>query len=120
MRNEIRDPRVKFFLGDVGDASSLKAPMTGVSSVFHAAALKQVPSCEFFPQEAIKTNALGAENVFNAAIDAGVKKVVALSTDKAVYPINSMGQSKALMEKLMIAKSRMQTEPFCARRGMGT
>jgi UDP-N-acetylglucosamine 4,6-dehydratase len=109
MRNELRDPRVKFFLGDVRNPNSLVAPMEGVDYVFHAAALKQVPSCEFFPLEAVMTNILGAENVFSTAISSGVKVVVALSTDKAAYPINAMGMSKALMEKIMIAKSRMQT-----------
>lgn len=117
MRNEIRDPRVKYFLGDVRDETTLVAPMRDVDYVFHAAALKQVPSCEFFPLEAVKTNVLGAENVFNAAIAAGVRTVVALSTDKAAYPINSMGMSKALMEKIMIAKARMQTSTvFCGTR----
>src|SRR5208282_1586169 len=106
MRRALNDERVKFYIGDVRDASSLKAPMQGVDLVYHASALKQVPACEFFPLEAVKTNVLGSENVFNAAIEAGVKKVVALSTDKACYPINAMGQSKALMEKVMVAKSR--------------
>jgi UDP-N-acetylglucosamine 4,6-dehydratase len=106
MRIRLASPRVKFYIGDVRDASSLVAPMENVDFVFHAAALKQVPSCEFFPLEAVKTNVLGAENVFNAAIDAGVKKVIALSTDKAVYPINAMGLSKALMERVLVAKSR--------------
>lgn len=110
MRTALNDERVKFYIGDVRDASSLKAPMQGVDYVFHAAALKQVPSSEFFPLEAVKTNVLGAENVFDTAIAAGVKKVVALSTDKACYPINAMGQSKALMEKVMIAKSRTADE----------
>jgi UDP-glucose 4-epimerase len=109
MRTRLHNPRVKFFIGDVRDAASLVAPMKGVDYVFHAAALKQVPSCEFFPLEAVKTNALGAENVFNAAIENGVKKVIALSTDKAVYPINAMGISKAMMERIMVAKSRMSS-----------
>jgi UDP-glucose 4-epimerase len=107
MRNEYRDPRIKFYIGDVRSLESITAAMEGVDYVFHAAALKQVPSCEFYPLEAIKTNALGADNVLTAAIAAGVKKVVVLSTDKAVYPINAMGMSKALMEKIMIAKARL-------------
>jgi UDP-N-acetylglucosamine 4,6-dehydratase len=119
MRTAICDSRVNFYIGDVRDAGSLVSPMRGVDYVFHSAALKQVPSCEFFPIEAVKTNVLGAENVFNAAINAGVKKVVALSTDKAVYPINAMGQSKALMEKLMTAKARSQKDTLftCTRYG---
>lgn len=117
MRVMLNNPRVKFYLGDVRDASSLKAPMRGVDFLFHASALKQVPSCEFFPLEAIKTNCLGAENVFNAAIDADVKKVIALSTDKAVYPINSMGLSKALMEHILVSKSRTSPHTiFCGTR----
>jgi len=107
MRNEYKDPRIKFYIGDVRSLESITAAMEGVDYVFHAAALKQVPSCEFYPLEAIKTNALGADNVLTAAIAAGVKKVVVLSTDKAVYPINAMGMSKALMEKIMIAKARL-------------
>jgi UDP-glucose 4-epimerase len=107
MRNEYKDPRIKFYIGDVRSLESIAAAMEGVDYVFHAAALKQVPSCEFYPLEAIKTNALGADNVLTAAIAAGVKKVVVLSTDKAVYPINAMGMSKALMEKIMIAKARL-------------
>jgi len=107
MRNEYKDPRIKFYIGDVRSLESIAAAMEGVDYVFHAAALKQVPSCEFYPLEAIKTNALGADNVLTAAIAAGVKKVVVLSTDKAVYPINAMGMSKALMEKIMVAKARL-------------
>jgi len=107
MRNEYRDQRIKFYIGDVRSLESIAAAMEGVDYVFHAAALKQVPSCEFYPLEAIKTNALGADNVLTAAIAAGVKKVVVLSTDKAVYPINAMGMSKAIMEKIMIAKARL-------------
>jgi UDP-glucose 4-epimerase len=107
MRNGLRNERVKFFLGDVREPSSLLAPMHGVDYVFHAAALKQVPSCEFFPLEAVRTNTLGAENVLSTAIACGAKKVIVLSTDKAVYPVNAMGMSKALMEKLMIAKARL-------------
>ena len=97
---------VKFFIGDVRDIDSVKKAVKGVDYIFHAAALKQVPSCEFFPIEAVKTNILGTENVLESAIQSGVKKIVILSTDKAVYPINAMGLSKALMEKVMIAKSR--------------
>ena len=107
MRNEYKDPRIKFYIGDVRSLESVVSAMEGVDYVFHAAALKQVPSCEFYPLEAIKTNALGADNVITAAIAAGVKKVVVLSTDKAVYPINAMGMSKALMEKIMVAKARL-------------
>jgi len=98
--------KIKFYIGDVRDCSSLKSAMHGVDFVFHAAALKQVPSCEFFPIEAVKTNILGTENVLQAATDAGVKKVICLSTDKAAYPVNAMGASKALMEKVVVAKSR--------------
>jgi len=107
MRNEYRAPNLMFYIGDVRSLESVASSMDGVDYVFHAAALKQVPSCEFYPLEAIKTNALGADNVLTAAIAAGVKKVVVLSTDKAVYPINAMGMSKALMEKIMIAKVRL-------------
>jgi UDP-N-acetylglucosamine 4,6-dehydratase/5-epimerase len=106
MRKEIKNDKVKFFIGDVRDYNSIAAAMHGVDYVFHAAALKQVPSCEFFPMEAVKTNVIGTENVLNAAITHGVKKVICLSTDKAVYPINAMGISKAMMEKVMVAKSR--------------
>ncbi|MCG2679936.1 MAG: polysaccharide biosynthesis protein [Kiritimatiellae bacterium] len=106
MRNALRNPKVKFYLGNVRDYDSIQSAMQGVDMVFHAAALKQVPSCEFFPLEAIRTNAIGAENVMNAALACKVKKMIVLSTDKAVYPINAMGMSKALMEKLMIAKAR--------------
>jgi UDP-N-acetylglucosamine 4,6-dehydratase/5-epimerase len=106
MRKRYADPRLKFYLGDVRDYSSVLNAMRGVDYVFHAAALKQVPSCEFHPMEAVKTNILGTENTLEAAIAAGVKKVVCLSTDKAVYPINAMGISKAMMEKVMVAKSR--------------
>jgi UDP-N-acetylglucosamine 4,6-dehydratase/5-epimerase len=117
MRLKLQSNRVQFFLGDVRDAGSLVTPMRNVDYVFHAAALKQVPACEFFPLEAVKTNALGAENVFNAAIENGVRKVIALSTDKAVYPINAMGISKAMMEKIMIAKSRTNSSTiFCGTR----
>ncbi len=106
MRVELNSPKVKFYIGDVRDSQSIHSALTDVDYVFHAAALKQVPSCEFYPIEAVKTNILGTENVLNAAIAQKVKKVICLSTDKAVYPINSMGISKAMMEKLMVAKSR--------------
>jgi UDP-N-acetylglucosamine 4,6-dehydratase/5-epimerase len=106
MRNKINDSRLKFVIGDVRSYDSLFNTLKGVDYVFHAAALKQVPSCEFYPMEAIKTNILGSENVINAAVNRAVKKVVFLSTDKAVYPINAMGLSKSLMEKCMVAKSR--------------
>ncbi|MCL4107817.1 UNVERIFIED_CONTAM: hypothetical protein GTU68_027202 [Idotea baltica] len=106
MRRRLQNEKVKFFVGDVRDYSSVDNAMRGVDYVFHAAALKQVPSCEFFPIEAVKTNILGANNVIEAAIKNEVSRVVVLSTDKAVYPINAMGMSKALMEKTMIAKSR--------------
>ncbi|MCK4545466.1 polysaccharide biosynthesis protein [candidate division WOR-3 bacterium] len=105
MRKKYNDSKIKFYIGDVRDYQSVKDVMQGVDLVFHAAALKQVPTCEFFPMQAVKTNILGAENVINAAINNKVKKVIVLSTDKAVYPINAMGMSKALMEKVMIAKS---------------
>jgi UDP-glucose 4-epimerase len=107
MRLRLKNDRVKFYIGDVRNIDSVQDAMRGVDFVFHAAALKQVPSCEFYPMEAVQTNVLGAENVMRAAIDQGVKKCVVLSTDKAVYPINAMGISKALMEKVMIAKSRL-------------
>lgn len=119
MRNVLHNERVKFFLGDVRESSSLLGPMKGVDYVFHAAALKQVPSCEFFPLEAIRTNTLGAENVMSAALASSVKKVIVLSTDKAVYPINAMGMSKALMEKLMVANARLNGDHgtiFCGTR----
>ncbi len=111
LRKRINNPKVKFYIGDVRDFRSVDNVMRGVDLVFHAAALKQVPSCEFFPVEAVKTNVLGAENVIEAAIKHEAKNVVILSTDKAVYPINAMGLSKALMEKVMIAKSRNVTTP---------
>ena len=106
MRKKINNSKVKFYIGDVRDKRSVDGVMKGVDYVFHAAALKQVPSCEFFPIQAVKTNILGAENVLAAAIENKVEKVVVLSTDKACYPINAMGMSKALMEKVMIARSR--------------
>ena len=119
LRISLANPKVKFFIGDVRNPDSLLPAMQDVDYVFHAAALKQVPSCEFFPIEAIRTNDLGAENVMNAAMACKVKNVIVLSTDKAVYPINAMGMSKALMEKLMIAKARMygkKTTIFCGTR----
>jgi len=106
MRKAYGDERLRFYLGDVRDIPSIKNAIKGVDFIFHAAALKQVPSCEFHPMEAVKTNILGTENVLDCAIQAGVKKVICLSTDKAVYPINAMGLSKSLMEKVLIAKSR--------------
>ncbi len=113
--------KIKFFIGDVRDLSSVKNAMHGVDYIFHAAALKQVPSCEFFPVEAVKTNVLGTENVLTAAIEAGVKKVICLSTDKAAYPVNAMGTSKAMMEKVIVAKSRTvspeRTSICCTRYG---
>jgi len=106
MRIAYNNPKIKFFIGDVRDRNSLKSAANGVDYIFHAAALKQVPSCEFFPMEAIKTNVLGTDNVLSVAIENNVKKVICLSTDKAVYPINAMGTSKAMMEKVFVAKSR--------------
>ncbi len=105
-----RADKIKFFIGDVRDISSVENAMHGVDFVFHAAALKQVPSCEFFPIEAVKTNVLGTENVLTAAVAAGVKNIVCLSTDKAAYPVNAMGTSKAMMEKVVVAKSRTVSE----------
>ena len=110
MRIALKDDKAKFYIGDVRNYDSVHQAMYGVDYVFHAAALKQVPSCEFYPMEAVRTNVLGAENVLNAAVANGVKRVVVLSTDKAVYPINAMGISKAMMEKLMVAKSRLRSE----------
>ena len=106
MRTQYHNDKVKFYIGDVRDISSVKNAMHGVDYVFHAAALKQVPSCEFFPLEAVKTNVFGTDNVLTASIEYGVKKVICLSTDKAAYPINAMGTSKAMMEKVVVAKSR--------------
>lgn len=117
---EVAD-KIKFYIGDVRDIQSVKNAMHGVDFIFHAAALKQVPSCEFFPIEAVKTNVLGTENVLTAAIEAGVKNVVCLSTDKAAYPVNAMGTSKAMMEKVIVAKSRTvspdKTKICCTRYG---
>lgn len=110
MRKLYNNPKIKFHIGDVRDYESVANAMIGVDYVFHAAALKQVPSCEFFPIQAVKTNVLGAENVLRAAIANGIKKAIVLSTDKAVYPINAMGMSKAMMEKVMVAYSRQQPE----------
>jgi len=110
MRLRLKSDKVKFYIGDVRDYESVDSALKGVDYIFHAAALKQVPSCEFYPMEAVKTNVLGAENVLNAALNNKVKKVIVLSTDKAVYPINAMGASKAMMEKLMVAKSRTVDE----------
>lgn len=106
IRHYYQSDKIKYYIGDVRDLASVKNAMYGVDYLFHAAALKQVPSCEFFPIEAVKTNVLGTENVLTACIEAGVKKVICLSTDKAAYPINAMGTSKAMMEKVFIAKSR--------------
>jgi len=113
MRLAYRDPKLKFVIGDVRRPESLLDAMSRVDFVFHAAALKQVPSCEFYPMEALQTNAVGAENVMNVALVAGVQRVVVLSTDKAAYPINAMGISKAMMEKLAIAKSRVAADRGC-------
>lgn len=119
MRIALNNSKLKFYIGDVRDYDSTYQAMKGVDYVFHAAALKQVPSCEFYPMEAVRTNIMGTENVMNAATANGVKRLVVLSTDKAVYPINAMGISKAMAEKLMVAKSRTQREGetvFCATR----
>ena len=119
MRIALNNSKLKFYIGDVRDYDSIYQAMRGADYVFHAAALKQVPSCEFYPMEAVRTNVIGTENVMNAATANGVKRVVVLSTDKAVYPINAMGISKAMAEKLMVAKSRMQglgETIFCATR----
>lgn len=117
---EVSD-KIKFYIGDVRDLSGIKNAMHGVDYIFHAAALKQVPSCEFFPVEAVRTNVLGTENVLTAAIEEGVKKVICLSTDKAAYPVNAMGTSKAMMEKVIVAKSRTvspdETTICCTRYG---
>lgn len=110
MRKYYNNSKLKFYIGDVRDENSIVDAMRGVDYVFHAAALKQVPSCEFYPMQAVKTNIMGTENVLNAAIAAGVKKVICLSTDKAAYPINAMGMSKAMMEKVAIAKGRNLSE----------
>lgn len=121
MRHEYHNSKLKFYIGDVRDINSIQSAMQGVDYVFHAAALKQVPSCEFFPLEAVKTNVIGTENVLTAAIESGVGRVVCLSTDKAAYPINAMGTSKAMMEKIIIAKARTvnpeKTRICCTRYG---
>lgn len=119
MRIKLNNPKVKFYIGDVRVYESIEFAMHGVDYVFHAAALKQVPSCEFYPMEATRTNVLGTENVLNAAVTNGVEKMITLSTDKSVYPINAMGISKALMEKLMLAKARVippEKTTFCGTR----
>ena len=119
MRISLNNEKVKFYIGDVRNYDSLYETMNGVNYVFHAAALKQVPSCEFYPMEAVRTNILGADNVMSAAIARGVERVVVLSTDKAVYPINAMGMSKAMMERLMVSRARMSSKNetvFCATR----
>lgn len=110
MRIALNNSKLKFYIGDVRNYDSIHEAMQGVDYVFHAAALKQVPSCEFYPMEAVRTNVLGAENVLNAAVACGVQRVIVLSTDKAVYPVNAMGISKAMMEKLMVAKARMRRD----------
>lgn len=122
MRHQLQNPKVKFYIGDVRDKRSVDAAMAGVDYVFHAAALKQVPSCEFFPMQAVRTNVIGTENVLDSAVQHGVKNVVVLSTDKAAYPINAMGISKAMMEKVAIAKGRQlgkdaKTTICCTRYG---
>lgn len=122
LRNALGDERVRFYVGDVRDRESVKRAMVGVDSVFHAAALKQVPSCEFFPLEAVRTNVLGSENILRAAVEEGVKSVVCLSTDKAVFPVNAMGVSKAMMEKIAQATAReigpnAETTISCVRYG---
>lgn len=119
MRLSLNNDKLKFYIGDVRNYESILQAVKGVDYIFHAAALKQVPSCEFYPMEAVQTNVIGTENLMNAAMRSGVSKVIVLSTDKAVYPINAMGISKAMSEKLMVAKARMQVEGdtvFCATR----
>ena len=121
MRKFYKNDKIKFYIGDVRDITSLRNAMYGVDYIFHAAALKQVPSCEFFPLEAVKTNIIGTDNVLTVAIEMGVKKVICLSTDKAAYPVNAMGTSKAMMEKVIVAKSRtvdpQKTTICCTRYG---
>lgn len=121
MRKLYQNDKIKFFIGDVRNKQSVKDAMYGVDYIFHAAALKQVPSCEFFPLEAVKTNVLGTDNVLTSAIESGVKKIICLSTDKAAYPVNAMGTSKAMMEKVIVAKSRTvdpnKTTICCTRYG---
>jgi UDP-N-acetylglucosamine 4,6-dehydratase/5-epimerase len=113
MRHQYRDAKLKFYIGDIRDPNALRDPMEGVDLVFHAAALKQVPSCEFYPMEAVRTNIVGTDNVLTAATGAGVRNVVVLSTDKAAYPINAMGMSKGMMEKVAIARSAVAAEKGC-------
>ena len=110
MRRKYHNSKLKFYIGDVRNKDSINNAMKGVDFVFHAAALKQVPSCEFYPMEAVRTNIIGTENLLDAAINNNVKKVICLSTDKAVYPINAMGVSKSLMEKVFVAKSRVANQ----------
>src|SRR3989339_2142402 len=121
MRKEFQNEKLKFYIGDVRDKQSIKNALYDVDYVFHAAALKQVPSCEFFPMEAVKTNVMGTDNVLTAAINEAVKTVICLSTDKAAYPVNAMGISKAMMEKVIVAKSRSvspdRTKICCTRYG---
>lgn len=121
MRRQYNNEKIKFYIGDVRNIDSVRDAVKGVDFIFHAAALKQVPSCEFFPMEAVRTNVIGTDNVLTAAVDAGVKNIVCLSTDKAAYPINAMGTSKAMMEKVIIAKSRnvdpKKTTISCTRYG---
>ena len=114
MRKAYNNDKLKFYIGDVRDTNSINDAMSGVNYVFHAAALKQVPSCEFYPMQAVQTNVVGTENVLNSAVSAGVQKVIVLSTDKAVYPINAMGVSKAMMEKVVVAKARVKTGTMIA------
>lgn len=119
MRHEFPDRKLKFYIGDVRNLDSIREAIAGVDHVFHAAALKQVPSCEFYPMEAVRTNVVGTDNLLQGALEAGTKRVVVLSTDKAAYPINAMGMSKALMEKVMIARSRLAADRglvFCGTR----
>jgi len=119
MRHQYKSPKLRFYIGDVRNPNSIRDAMKGVDYVFHAAALKQVPSCEFFPMEAYRTNVVGTDNMLQAAMDCDVKRVVVLSTDKAAYPINAMGMSKAMMEKVMVANSRLAAEKglvFCGTR----
>ena len=110
MRKKFKNSKLKFYIGDIRDPKSVETAVDGVDFIFHAAALKQVPSCEFYPMEAVKTNILGVENLLNSAINSKVKKVICLSTDKAVYPINAMGVSKSMMEKVITAKSRISNK----------
>lgn len=119
MRRHYHNDKIKFYIGNVKDIESVRNAVHGVDYIFHAAALKQVPSCEFFPVEAVKTNVIGTENVLTASIEEGVRSVICLSTDKAAYPVNAMGTSKAMMEKVIVAKSRttMQTKICCTRYG---